>query len=557
MKIQYKIGSGFLFCALLFLVNFWIIKYIQGFENKAGESIKTITERNLTLNQKIAIECEWFFRGQETVRHELVQDMILFENSLKAIKEGGLAPGTKFLLPPAPEPVQSTIADVEGFWKKYKIPVLKLLDDTSKGNYSIIQSIESDYDEMISNNSNLVTAYSKFLTRETAEIVERQNFFLILFLIFNMIMAGGAIWLTQLLISKPITNLARTVDMVAEGDLSQSLKYDVKDEIGQASTSVNKLIINQKKASDFARAVGDGKFDGDFKPISQNDTLGISLVNMRDKLKAMAVEDQKRNWVNEGLAKFGEVLRMNSDNLEVLSHEIISNLVKYLKANQGALFIINDFNPNEISMELAACYAWERKKFINKKISVGDGLIGQAWQEGEYIFMTDVPDHFVHITSGLGEANPRCILIMPLKINEKIYGIVEVASFAIMEKHEIEFVSKLSESIASTISSTKINERTKRLLHESQQQAEELKAQEEEMRQNMEEMTATQEEMQRKEADLQRMLGHSKTQEEEMRRNLDAFSSQQKEMQKLISEKEKLETESMSMKQELEKYKQK
>ena len=137
---------------------------------------------------------------------------------------------------------------------------------------------------------------------------------------------------------------------------------------------------------------------------------------------------------------------------------------------------------------MKSCYAWDKKKFLNHKIYKGEGLAGQAWQEGDIVYLTEVPQNYIKITSGLGDANPTSVLIVPLKVNDQIFGVVEIASFNLFQDFEMEFVQKIAESIASTISSVKVNARTQLLLEESQEMTEQMRAQEEEMRQNMEEL---------------------------------------------------------------------
>lgn len=251
----------------------------------------------------------------------------------------------------------------------------------------------------------------------------------------------------------------------------------------------------------FVEKIRHGQFDSEYKVQGADDVLGQSILDLRDNLLKNKIEednrrkeDQQRNWVAEGLAMFGGILRNNTDDLHELSYNLISQLVKYIKANQGAFFIINDEFMADKHIEMIACYAYERRKFSDKRIEWGEGIIGAAILEQQTIFMTDVPKSYVNITSGLGQATPRSMLVVPLKINDEVHGVLEIGSLQPIEKYIIEFVEKVAESVASTISNVKINTRTAKLLKESQSQAETLAAQEEQMRQNMEELQATQEE---------------------------------------------------------------
>lgn len=125
--------------------------------------------------------------------------------------------------------------------------------------------------------------------------------------------------------------------------------------------------------------------------------------------------------------------------------------------------------------------------------------------------LTEIPDDYLEITSGLGESEPGCILLVPLKLENSVLGVVEIASFSAFTDHEIDFVEKLGESIASTLTSVRINQQTSELLKKSQIQAAEMAEQEEEMRQNMEELQATQEESTRREKEISNILGSIKS----------------------------------------------
>ena len=266
--------------------------------------------------------------------------------------------------------------------------------------------------------------------------------------------------------------------------------------------------VKSKKYSDYIELLINGNYDFEIElgDLKEDDELEESLKTLRRNLIETEEREKKQNWTTGGLAKFIEVLRSDTNSLSELGDRIISNIVQYIGANQGAIFIKEEEN-EETVLKLISAYAYEKKKFIDKSIKPGVGLVGTAFSEKSTMNLNEVPSDYIEISSGLGKAKPKAILIVPLLINEEVYGVIELASFKEFKDFEIEFVEKLAENIASTISGIKITEITKKLLEESQLQTEEMRAQEEEMRQNMEELTATQEEMERKEKEYQALIG--------------------------------------------------
>lgn len=261
---------------------------------------------------------------------------------------------------------------------------------------------------------------------------------------------------------------------------------------------------------------------------SQADTLGQSLLNMRESLIRASEREEREKFTALGLAKIGEILRQNADNLSGLCDKVVEEIVKYMKANQGSIFVKETIEGEE-KLVLMAARAWSRKKYIEKTIGIGEGLVGQAAIEKQTIFMTKVPNNYITISSGLGEANPRCILIVPLKAEEEVVGVIELASFNWYEEFEIKFLEKVGESIAATILTTRNNQRNKELLEKSNLLAEQMRSQEEEIRQNMEEMQATQEEMQRKNAEIERLLQISNQKEQDLQEKLTEIQKVKKE----------------------------
>lgn len=333
--------------------------------------------------------------------------------------------------------------------------------------------------------------------------------------IIGLLLIAFTVWFIARKITNPINDTTVVLESLANGeiDTTKELQHQANDETGKMANSANKLLAGLSQTVSFAREIGKGNLDVTYKKLSKNDQLGDALIEMQQSLheaknqeQARKAEEQKQNWITTGIAKFADILRQQNDDIAEFTYYILSNLVQYIDANQGGLYLINDDDPNDRFVELKASYAFERRKHLEMRIEIGEGLIGRCIQEQKVVYMTDLPEDYITITSGLGDAPPDALVIVPLKVNDEIHGAIELATFGKFEEHVIKFIETVGESIASTLSTTKINIRTSQLLEKSQQQSEEMAAQEEEMRQNMEELQATQEEAARRSAEMESLL---------------------------------------------------
>lgn len=259
-----------------------------------------------------------------------------------------------------------------------------------------------------------------------------------------------------------------------------------EEKLRQKDEDINKNAILAKK-------IGDGDYDIDIE--IENDILGKSLSLMRDNLLANKKKEAEQNWIAEGKYIISNLLRMHN-NIDKLAYDVIVQLIKYIKAIQGALYIYDEDKQSLINI---ATYAYNRKKYINQEFKIGRGLIGQCAYEMDIIYRTEIPEDYVTITSGILEDKKPCsIIIIPLITNEKLLGIIEFASLENeIPDLTIQFLEELGEIIARTIFNLSVNQKTERLLHESQQMTEELRENEEQLRQHAEEMRATQEELEK------------------------------------------------------------
>lgn len=306
-------------------------------------------------------------------------------------------------------------------------------------------------------------------------------------------------------ISRWLATFRESVVQLAHGRtgirLSESRSVD---ELCSLEKSFNTLADRYNILNEALTQMASGRFDTQQNRTNEEDQLGRSVENLRESLiktrdeqQQRAIEDEKRNWTSRGIAMFSDILRGNTDNIAMLSGNLVRELVAYMHVVQAGIFVAEERDDTGTYLDLTAAYAYDRQKFLKKEVLPGEGLIGTCYLEKKTIYLKEIPAQYIKITSGFGDTQPKSLLIVPIVKDDAVLGVIELSSLDEFKAHEIEFVEKLSESIGATMISARIATRTSRLLDESKLKAEEMAAQEEEMRQNLEELQATQEEMRR------------------------------------------------------------
>ncbi len=331
-------------------------------------------------------------------------------------------------------------------------------------------------------------------------------------LILTMVIITILISVTRRILNS-VKRLRSFILRLGDGELPENLDINKNDEIADMINSINSLLENLRNTRQFALEVGKGNLKEKINVFGNKGDLGGALVEMRQQLLQLAEErtkneeeDRRRNWVNEGVARFSDIMRSHETNLKQMGYQVLSELITYIDANQGALFVIQDKEQQAAYLEKIAAVAYGRQKIAGEKEEIGRSIVGRVVFEKKPILMTRVPDDYIKITSGLGYATPRTLFIAPIIKDDEALGAIELATFNEIPDYIQDFIGRVCDNLGTTISAIKINDRTQNLLRQAQEQADEIASQEEELRQNMEEMQATQEETNRREESLRQEL---------------------------------------------------
>lgn len=358
------------------------------------------------------------------------------------------------------------------------------------------------------------------ITTPHADILAKSNRDFLRMLIVSLLGVGLLIVLAVTMtytITRPLKRITSNLQSLSQGQVNRDMmcSIDRADEMDTMMDAFSKSISGIMEKTEFAQRIGRGELGSELNLLSADDVLGRSLLEMRDNLRtsqaeaeARQAEEAKKHWINNGITQFAGLMRQHNDDLTLLCDDIIKNLVWYLKASVGGIFMANNDadTSGTITYDLVSTFAYDRKRFEHKSYECAEGLVGACAAERDVILLTEIPDGYIEITSGLGDTPPNSLLLMPLVADSGVLGVIEIASLRAFEPHEVEFVREVSKSITATLNTVKVNALTKHLFEQSKEQAERMREQEEEMRQNFEELQATQEEAARKTYELEGLV---------------------------------------------------
>ena len=333
-------------------------------------------------------------------------------------------------------------------------------------------------------------------------------------------------------LTSQVRGIARVVTAVANGDLTRKLTVEAEGEIAALSDTINAMIATLATFADqvttVAREVGvEGKLGGQasvpgaagtWKDLTDNvNRLAANLttqvraiaevataVTKGDLTRSIQVEAQaevaalkdninemirnlkdttlknaEQDWLKTNLAKFSRMLQGQRDLLTV-GRMVLSELAPVVSAQQGVLYVL-DGADEAPGLRLLASYAHREHEALGDRLHLGDGLIGQCAVDRRKIELRSVPPDYLKISSGLGEAAPLHLVVLPILFEGQVKGVLELASFERFNTMHHAFLDQLTESIGIVLHTIEANTRTEDLLKQSQSLARELQLQQQEL----------------------------------------------------------------------------
>ncbi len=278
-------------------------------------------------------------------------------------------------------------------------------------------------------------------------------------------------------IDKPLNEIVNAANDLAQGKVDVALQVTTRDEFGFLAKAFVSLIDATKDLTRAANAIGQGDYSYSVRVRSKADVLGNALEQMKRNLIEISQENTQQNWLKTGQTELHA--HMSGElGIEKMAQNVIQFLCGYLDAQVGAIYLLPDQN----RLKMVGSYSLAVWQESQKVFEIGEGLVGQSALAQKTILLKNVPEGYLSIRSGLGEATPANVLVTPFIYEGNIIGAIELGKFGEFTENELLFLEQVNPNIAINFQTAESRTKLKDLLEATQKQAEELRIQQEELR---------------------------------------------------------------------------
>ena len=297
--------------------------------------------------------------------------------------------------------------------------------------------------------------------------------------------------------------------------------------------SILKLILSPINfLKDTFENISSSDANTDFRlPESSNDEIGKMSKAFNVfmlKIKEMIEDVRYQNLLKTAETDMYEIVRLEDD-INIISYNVVSYLCKNFNMLIGAIYIPNE----DGAFQLNASYAYANRNAVGTTVEIGEGIIGQVIKERQMYLIHQLPEDYIFIKSGLGDAKPNSLVVLPCLNEGELVAIIELASFHDFDTRQICILEALSEVLGRILSTVKVRHQMKNLLDKTLDQSETLQNQQEELVQSNEELEEQARALKESEGKLQ-------LQQEELRvinEELETHSKQLEEQKRILNEK--------------------
>jgi len=305
---------------------------------------------------------------------------------------------------------------------------------------------------------------------EVLEPVRKMKIYIFIGGFIGIIIIGVASFIFSNSLADPIRRLVSATKEISRGDLDNTISINRKDELGLLADSYREMQSDLLEKAKITDRIAEGDLDNVLVIRNKEDRLALSINKIVNNYKILNAKNEKQNWLKTGQNELNKRLRGEVNICQIASNTI-TFLAKYLKAQIGALYV---YDENLEELILTGSYAFVKRKKLNERIKVGEGLVGQAAYERENISVTDLPEDYIRINSSLGEISPWNIIAIPFIYEKKLIGVAELGSIKEFSDESLEFLDVVKENIAVGLNSALSRNKMKNLLEKTQMQTEEL-----------------------------------------------------------------------------------